>query len=212
MLLWGILWFLHQVIISFSHSLVKDCVIIFVEVQNLKDYTVTYFNLKKNTNLRMIVTILVTYANHCLFFVGSPIITDQHVSVQHGVCILSVNFFTSVSSVKIKWYFDDKLMDGNLTDISSNVDINLFCYQKLVRTNGMKTYISYDTMDYLNLTINCQIQNKYGSTEAVFNQQDFHAIFGGDATSSINKTTEGMLYFQLKDITSPQGNAVFHRT
>jgi hypothetical protein len=68
---------------------------------------------------------------------------------------------------------------GNLTDISSNVDINLFCYQKLVRTNGMKTYISYDTMDYLNSTINCQIQNKYGSTEAVFNQQDFHAIFGG---------------------------------
>ena len=100
MFLWRILWFLHQVIISFSHSLVKDCVIIFVEVQNLKDYTVTYFNLKKNTNLRMIVTILVTYANHCLFFVGSPIITDQHVSVQHGVCILSVNFFTSVSSVR----------------------------------------------------------------------------------------------------------------
>ena len=154
MFLWRILWFLHQVIISFSHSLVKDCVIIFVEVQNLKDYTVTYFNLKKPTHLRMIVTILVTYANHCLFFVGSPIITDQHVSVQHGVCILSVYFFTSVSLVKIKWYYDDKLMDGNLTDISSNVDINLFCYQKLVRTNGMKTYISYDTMDYLNSTIN----------------------------------------------------------
>jgi hypothetical protein len=76
----------------------------------------------------------------------------------------------------------------------------------------MKTYISYDTMDYLNSTINCQIQNKYGSTEAVFNQQDCHAIFGGDATSSINKTTEGMLDFQLKDITSPQGNEVFPRT
>ena len=153
----------------------------------------------------MIVTILVTYANHCLFFVGSPIITDQHVSVQHGVCIVSVYFFTSVSAVKIKWYYDDKLMDGNLTDISSNVDINLFCYQKLVRTNGMKTYISYDTMDYLNSTINCQIQNKYGSTETVFNQQGFHAICGGDAT-------EGMLYFQFKDITPPQGNEVFHRT
>jgi hypothetical protein len=96
-------------------------------------------------------------------------------------------------------------MDGNLTDISSNVDINLFCYQKLVRTNGMKTYISYDTMDYLNSTINCQIQNKYGSTETVFNQQGFHAICGGDAT-------EGMLYFQFKDITPPQGNEVFHRT
>jgi len=158
------------------------------------------------------VTILVTYANHCLCFIGSPIITDQHVSVQHGVCVLSVYFYTSISSVKIKWYHDDKLMDGNLTDISSNVDINLFCYQKLVRTNGMKTYISYDTMDYLNSTINCQIQNEYGSTEAVFHQQDFHAIFGDDATSSINKTTEGMLDFQLKDITSPQRNEVFPRT
>jgi len=160
----------------------------------------------------MIVTILVTYANHCLCFVGSPIITDQHVSVQHGVCVLSVYFYTSISSVKIKWYYDDKLMDGNLTDISPNVDINLFCYQKLVRTNGMKTYISYDTMDYLNSTINCQIQNKYGSTEAVFNQQDFHAIFRDDATSSINKTTEGMLDFQLKDITLPQRNEMFPRT
>jgi hypothetical protein len=50
----------------------------------------------------MSVTILVTYANHCLCFVGSPIITDQHVAIQHGVCILSVYFYTRVSSVKIR--------------------------------------------------------------------------------------------------------------
>jgi hypothetical protein len=103
-------------------------------------------------------------------------------------------------------------MNGNLTDISSNVDINLFYYEKQVRTNGMKAYIRYNTLDYLNSTINCQIQNECGSTEAVFNQQDFLAIFGGDATSSINKTTEGMLDFQLIDITSPLGNELFPRT
>ena len=51
-------------------------------------------------------------------------------------------FYTRVCSVKIKWYYDDKLMSGNLTDISSNVDINLFCYEQQVRTNGMKAYIS----------------------------------------------------------------------
>ena len=102
----------------------------------------------------MSVTILVTYANHCLCFVGSPIITDQHVSIQHGVCILSVYFYTRVSSVKIRRYYDDKLMNCNLTDISSNVDINLFYYEKQVRTNGMKAYISYNTLDYLNSTIN----------------------------------------------------------
>ena len=154
----------------------------------------------------MIVTILITYANNCLCCIGSPIITDQHVSMQHGVCILSVYFYTSISAVKIKWYFDDKLMDGNFTDISSNVDINLFCYQKLVRTNGMKTYISYDTTDYLNSTINCQIQNEYGSTEAAFNFQDLHAIFRNDATSFIVETTESVFDFQLQDTTTQQGD------
>jgi stress response protein SCP2 len=64
------------------------------------------------------------------------------------------------------------LLNGNLTDISSNVDINLFYYEKQVRTNGMKAYISYNTLDYLNSTINCQIQNEDGSTEAAFNSQD----------------------------------------
>ena len=107
----------------------------------------------------MIVTILVTYANRFLCFIGSPIITDQHVSIQNGVCILSPYFYTSISSVKIIWCNDDKLMNGSLTDISSNVDIHLLCYQKLVRTNDMKTKINYNTMDYLNSTINCQIQN-----------------------------------------------------
>jgi hypothetical protein len=90
--------------------------------------------------------------------------------------------------------------------------INLSSKYHLILTEDTLVKKLTDSIQYLNLTINCQIQNKYGSTEAVFNQQDFHAIFGGDATSSINKTTEGMLYFQLKDITSPQGNAVFHRT
>ena len=40
----------------------------------------------------MSVTFLVTHANQFLCFVGSPIITDQHVSIQHGVCVLSVYF------------------------------------------------------------------------------------------------------------------------
>ena len=115
----------------------------------MKDYTIADLNKKKH-NLQMIVTILVTYANHCLCFVGSPIITDQHVSVQHGVCVLSVYFYTSIYSAKIIWCNDGKLMNGNLTDISSNVDINVLSYQKLVRTNGMKTKINYNTMDYLN--------------------------------------------------------------
>jgi hypothetical protein len=152
----------------------------------------------------MIVTILVTYANHCLCFVGSPIVTGQHVSIQHGVCVLSVYFYTRVCSVKIKWYYDDKLMNGNLTDISPNVDINLFCYEKQVRTNGMKAYISYSTLDYLNSTINWQIQNEYGSTEAAFNFQDLHVIFRNDATSFIGETTESVFDFQLQDTTTQQ--------
>ena len=97
-------------------------------------------------------------------------------------------------------------MDGNLTEISSNVDINLFCYQKLVRTNGMKTYISYDTTDYLNSTINCQIQNEYGSIEAGFKLQDLHAIFRDDATSFIDETTESVFDSQLQDTTAQQGD------
>jgi hypothetical protein len=124
--------------------------------------------------------------------------------MQHGVCILSVYFYTSVSSVEIIWYSDDKLMDSNLTDISSNIDINLFCYQKLVRTNGMKTNINYNTMDYLNSTINCQIQNEYGSTEAVFKLQYPHAVFRDDATSFIDETTESLFDYQLQDTTAQQ--------
>ena len=154
----------------------------------------------------MIVTILVTYANHCLCFIGSRIITDQHVSIQHGVCVLSVYFYTCVCSVNIKRYYDDKLMNGNLADISSNVDINLLCYEKQVRTNGMKAYISCNTLDYLNSTINCQIQNEYGSTEAAFNFQDLHAIFRNDATSFIVETTESVFDFQLQDTTTQQGD------
>jgi len=172
----------------------------------MEDYTIAYLNCKKTTHLQMIVTILVTYANHCLCFVGSPIRTDKHISVQHGVCILSVYFYTSVSSVKITWYYDDKLMNGNITDISYNVDINLLCYQKLVRTNGMKTYISYDTKDYLNSPINCQIQNEYGSIETVFKLQDLHAIFRDDATSFIDETTASVFDSQLHDTTAQQGD------
>ena len=152
------------------------------------------------------MTILFTYANHCLCFVGSPIITDEHVSIQHGVCVLSVYFYTSVSSVKIIWYYDDKLMKDNLTDMSSNVEINVLCYQKQVRINGMKTNISYSALDYLNSTMNCHIQNEYGSTEAVFKLQDLHAIFRDDATSFIDETTESVFDFQLQDTTAQQGD------
>lgn len=152
----------------------------------------------------MSVPILVTYPDNRLCFVGSPIITDQQVSIQHGVCILSVYFYTSSSSVKIKWYYDDKLMHGNLTDIASNVDINLLCYQKLVRTNGMKTNISYNTLDYLNSTIYCQILNEYGSTETVF--KDLHDIFRDDATPFIDETTESVFDFQLQDTTAWKGD------
>jgi len=61
-------------------------------------------------------------------------------------------------------------------------------------------------MDYLNSTINCQIQNEYDSTEAVFNQQDFHAIFRNDTTSSIDETTDSVFDFQLQDTPAQKGD------